>query len=351
MNLVSVIIPVYNRADLLRRALNSVAAQSWRPIEAIVVDDGSTENIAEVVSDFSGIATLVRQENAGVTAARNRGMKEAKGEFIAFLDSDDYWDADKVSAQVALLRARPELLMVWTDMRAVDESNSVQATRYLRTFYCGSYDRIDKGESMPLTGTLQSLAPQCPQSTRDFRVRIGDIFPDMLYGNVVHTSTALFRRERLIAGGGFDPGLARSGEDYEFHWRTCFFGPAALIDEPLISYRVGAGDQLTSAEWSYERGINALTTVKYWVGAAGEKMNQAGGRVRDRLAELESECGERRVLNGQEGGLPHLIKSLRLKPLWFRTWVLFALAALPGFIRHPLLSIWRSRPRLNGRHA
>src|SRR2546430_9566284 len=132
-DLVSVIIPVYNRGDLLRRALASVASQSWRPIEAIVVDDGSEEDIGAVVAEFAGVARMIRQVNSGVTAARNRALQEARGEVIAFLDSDDTWDPPKISAQVALLRARPDAVMAWSDMRAVDESGVFFSSRRRHT--------------------------------------------------------------------------------------------------------------------------------------------------------------------------------------------------------------------------
>ena len=120
----------------------------------------------------------------------------------------------------------------------------------------------------------RSLASAFRSRFPDVTHGVGDIFGDMLYGNLVHTSTVLVRRTRVVAGGGFDPALARAG-DYEFHWRSCFFGPAALIEEPLVSYRIGAGDQLGSGKWAYERARNALTAVKYWLDAAGPAMNQS----------------------------------------------------------------------------
>jgi glycosyltransferase involved in cell wall biosynthesis len=343
-NLVSVVIPVYNRGDLLRRALASVASQSWRPIEAIVVDDGSEEDISAVVAEFGRVARMVRQANLGVTAARNRGLQEARGEFIAFLDSDDWWDPSKISAQVALLRARPDVVMAWTDMRAVDESGAVLAPRYLRTFYGSSYKLLDSTRVLPVVGALGALAPGCPDTIRDAPVRIGDIFRDMLYGNLVHTSTVLVRRTRVVAGGGFDPTLARTGEDYEFHWRSCFFGPVALIEESLVSYRTGAGDQLTSAKWAYDRARNALTAVTYWLEAAGPAMKQSPRDLRRRLAELERWCGERRVLLGENGGIPHLVASLRHDPLEVRSWVLLLIGVWPRSLRNMLLSTWRLRP-------
>jgi glycosyltransferase involved in cell wall biosynthesis len=106
--LVSAIIPVYNGARYLADAIESVLAQSYRPVELIVVDDGSTDDSATVARRFSD-ARLILQENRGVAAARNRGVAESRGEFIAFLDQDDRWTPDKLSLQVARLRANPAL--------------------------------------------------------------------------------------------------------------------------------------------------------------------------------------------------------------------------------------------------
>jgi hypothetical protein len=203
---------------------------------------------------------------------------------------------------------------------------------------------VDNGRVLPVVGQLGTFAPGCPETIGDAPVRIGDIFCDMLYGNLVHTSTVLVRRTRVVAGGGFDPTFAHAGEDYEFHWRSCFFGPVALIDEPMVSYRTGAGDQLMSPKWAYERARNALTTVTYWLDAAGPAMQQSPRDVRRRLAELERWCGERRVLLGENGGIPHLAASLRHDPLEVWSWVLLLLAVCPRPLRNKLLSSWRSRP-------
>ncbi len=342
--LVSVIIPVYNRADLLRRALRSVVDQSWPAIEVVVVDDGSTEDMSPTVQACSRKARLVRQENAGVTAARNRGLAEARGEFIAFLDSDDWWDADKVAAQVGILRARPDVVLVWTDMRAVGEGGELIAGDYLRFYYDSAYARPELAQELPFVATLGALAPNTPLERQSAPVRIGDIFGAMLHGNLVHTSTALVRRSRVVVGGGFDPVLAHSGEDYEFHWRTAWFGQAALIDVPMVSYRVGAADQLSSNRWAYERAHNALIAVSYWLEAAKDLMNQTPRAIRMRLAELQQWCGERRVLLGEGGGLGHLIESLRLNPWSARTWALTLLALCPAALRQGALRTWHGRP-------
>ena len=110
--LVSVVIPVYNAAHFLPHAIDSIRAQEYAPLEIIVVDDGSTDNCAEVALSLGGDVRYERQANQGPSAARNRGLALARGEFIAFLDADDKWPADKLSVQLGRLLAEPELDLV-----------------------------------------------------------------------------------------------------------------------------------------------------------------------------------------------------------------------------------------------
>jgi len=106
---ISCVVPVYNGAAYIKDALDSIAAQTFGVMETIVVDDGSTDETATVVSESSGPITYVHQENAGPAAARNTGIELAQAEFIAFLDADDIWHPDKLAKQAARFQARPEL--------------------------------------------------------------------------------------------------------------------------------------------------------------------------------------------------------------------------------------------------
>ena len=111
--LVSVIVPVYNGAAYLAEALASVQAQSYHPIEVIVVDDGSTDTSGDVARQAIPQARLFRQANQGAGAARNRGVAEARGDLLAFLDQDDVWVGEKLAWQVATLAAEPTLDVVF----------------------------------------------------------------------------------------------------------------------------------------------------------------------------------------------------------------------------------------------
>jgi glycosyltransferase involved in cell wall biosynthesis len=110
--LVSVIIPVYNSERYLAEAIESVLAQTYRPLEIIIVDDGSTDGSADIAKGFHDNIRYVFQPNSGPSAARNRGLGLARGEMVGFLDADDLWPEDKLSLQVAFLENSPSLEII-----------------------------------------------------------------------------------------------------------------------------------------------------------------------------------------------------------------------------------------------
>jgi glycosyltransferase involved in cell wall biosynthesis len=150
--LFSVIIPTFNRAAMLREALESVERQEFRDFEIIVVDDGSTEDLSPVKDDFRGRVTFVRQENAGPGAARNRGARMAVGEYLAFLDSDDVWFPWTLRTQFdCLSRAGyPSMLLgsgVWFSHAGEVETEEDQALAYRQYL-----DFFQSGKNVKLAG-------------------------------------------------------------------------------------------------------------------------------------------------------------------------------------------------------
>ena len=109
---VSVIIPTYNRAALVAEALASVQAQTYRDFEIVVVDDGGTDGTAAALAEWREVKVLRHSRRRGVSAARNTGINAARGQWLAFLDSDDLWLPDKLARQIAYLTTRPDLLPV-----------------------------------------------------------------------------------------------------------------------------------------------------------------------------------------------------------------------------------------------
>lgn len=112
--LVSCIVPVYNGERYLAETLTSIVAQTYSPIEIIVVDDGSTDGTEGVVGQFGPAVRLVRQENAGTPTARNTGILQSQGDFIGFLDADDLWHPEKITHQMSRFASQPELQLCFT---------------------------------------------------------------------------------------------------------------------------------------------------------------------------------------------------------------------------------------------
>src|SRR3954470_1810603 len=117
---VSVIIPTYNYARYLPQAIDSALGQTHAPLEVIVVDDGSTDDTPRVLEAYASRIRVIRQANQGAGAARNAGIAAARGEYVAFLDSDDLWRRDKLELQLARFREEPDLGLVHAGVETVD---------------------------------------------------------------------------------------------------------------------------------------------------------------------------------------------------------------------------------------
>lgn len=331
-SLVSVIIPTFNRADALCRAVASVLSQTYRPIEILVIDDGSTDHSGERLRLEFPEATVIKyhwQANRGVSAARNAGIRLSEGEFVAFLDSDDAWKPWKLAAQVAVLRGLPEAGMVWTDMEAIGPDGSVVAERYLRRMYhAWNLDHTDNLFARRLS--LRDLSKDLAQTAGRGEILVGTIYPQMILGNLVHTSTVVLRRDRLLRVGGFDERLRHSGEDYDFHLRTCREGPVALLDLVSTRYQIGKADQLTRPEMGIHQARNYLNTIAPLI----ERDRKSGvvprGLARRALAHAHRWLGYELMNRGSH--LPaaiHFARSLRQRPGQARTAALMALSLIP----------------------
>lgn len=210
---VSVVIPCYNAARYVAATLRSVTAQQGVTMEVIVVDDGSADGSAEAIErDFPGVAVL-RQSNAGVAAARNRGIEAARHDWVAFVDADDLWLPGKLQAQFERLAAGSDAQMVYTAWQ-------VWASEAIA----------------PDSGWLAELGATADDATR-WTGPEGWIYPELLLDCEVWTSTVLARRSLLRELGGFDPKL-RIGEDYDLWLRASRVTPILRVDRPYAIYRL-----------------------------------------------------------------------------------------------------------------
>lgn len=197
---VSVVLPTYNRADLLARSLRSVLEQSWRDLEVIVVDDGSTDHTAEVVRSCGDprVRYVERRENAGAAVARNTGIEAAAGRFIAFQDSDDVWHPEALEKRMQAFADAP------ADTGVV---------------YCGFW-RTQDGRKRYIPA-------------RHIEPRDGEVLGSLLRGNFVSTQTAVVRRACFERVGPFDADLPPL-EDWDFFLRVAAHYAFRLVDEALV---------------------------------------------------------------------------------------------------------------------
>lgn len=328
--LVSIIIPTYNRSYCICPAIDSVLTQTHTNVEVIVVDDGSTDGTEALIAERYGADPRVvyhQQTNAGVSAARNAGIALARGEFIGLLDSDDSFMPWKLELQLAAFERHPDIGMVWTDMSAVSPDGHITDARYLRVMY-STWSRFSNETLFPGSEPLADVAPALAQQTGDAHLWFGNIYSPMVHGSLVHTSTVLLRRERLQKVTGFRVDLRYSGEDYDFHLRTCQAGPVGLVDVPTIRYRLGHSDQLTRPSLRVHIAKNYLRTIEPVIAADRENITLSNGELRAIRAEAYEWAGME-LLNGGDAvaARPYFRRSLTLRPLSPRTlsWYLLAL--------------------------
>jgi len=336
---VSVIIPTFNRASMVSRAIGSALSQTYRNIEVVVVDDGSSDDTRSVVEAFGGHVRYFYQENAGVTAARNAAIRHARGEFLAFLDSDDAWAPWKLESQVAALRRFPEAGVVWSDMTALDRAGNVLGNRYLRVMYT-AHSRVNIDLAMREVETLGKLSSAVPNAVASAPVRIGDLFSEILLGNLLHTSTVLVRRAWVENIGGFDPSFVRAGEDYEFYVRLCSVGPVVFIDAPSTYYCVGAPDQLTRPSMTLEIARNNLRTISKWLPHSAPHLTIPRKQIRTRWADSYGWLGQAELDAGNRlAAARGLVLSLVFGPRLDRRSGLLVLCAMPNAVAALLRAI------------
>jgi glycosyltransferase involved in cell wall biosynthesis len=197
---VSVVIPTYNRAQHIARAIDSVIAQPSVDCEIIVVDDGSSDATEDAIWPYGDRVRYVRQDNAGPSAARNRGWRMARHDWIAFLDSDDLWKPAKLSRQMELVQ-RTGAHVCFTDVEVM-------------------------GALEPTGGV-----PAAPRASQEVFTEPLELI--LQPARVLYVQSLLIRRELLNRIGGFDERL-KVGEDTKLIYELAFEAPFAYVDEPLV---------------------------------------------------------------------------------------------------------------------
>ena len=275
---VSVIIPTYNRAHLIDRAITSVLNQTYQDLEIIVIDDGSTDNTEEVIRSFPDkrVNYIKHKKNKGVSSARNTGIKVAKGKYIAFLDSDDEWLSEKLGKQIKVLQNKsPEVGVAYSDVLYIDEN----------------------GKNM----NRKLLNPK----------KEGYIYEDLLGGNCVGTpSTLLIKKECFNRVGLFDDLLNGQG-DWDMWIRIAKYYRFVFTEVPLVKYR------LHSNRISENLELQIITSNRILVKYANElkKRRSVHSKLYFNIGNIFCRIGKTKE------GQRYLLKAISLFPFCIRYYI------------------------------
>jgi len=296
---VSVVIPAFNAERHLRETVESVLAQTYRDFEVVIVDDGSSDGTRALAESFGAPVRCVSQANAGPSAARNRGIREAVGALIAFVDADDLWRPEKLAEQVPLFDAAGRVGLVYCHAERMDEA----------------------GEPLP---TVQSPKP------------VGHVFKDFLFRNHCPTSAAVVRRECFGRCGGFAEDMVWA-EDWHLWLRLARHYDFAAVPRVLVRHRVHTAALTKQTERAYLGARRALETAL--TPSDGPELRAARRSGLHRLDRNQAlswlGAGEPRVARRYLGAAfgngpldPHILAG-------------YAASLLPGAARRLMMGLWK----------
>ena len=306
-DLVSVIIPTYNRARLLIDALESTRCQTYRPLEAIVIDDGSTDDTQEVVKQFSEVnssesfhISYVYQNNKGPSTARNTGLKAASGEYVQFLDSDDLIHPRKLEIQVGLLKSHPQIQCIFAE----------------RFKFKGlpNWDGI-------YSATLKSQLLKGHELYCSFNAL---------------TNSGIYKREICLLAGSWNEEMHLC-EDLEFNLRVLNLCDEILyVKSNLAGYRQHDEYQITTSLSKNETRYANLSGLKYLQKTAQAKVNKNDPKLFESIGILYNRLALDFMLYGDRAGALKTIRNCKQMPLsqhrLQRLTILTILAHMPSFL-------------------
>jgi glycosyltransferase involved in cell wall biosynthesis len=279
--LVSVVIATYNMADFLPLAIQSVIAQTYQNIEVLIVDDGSTDGSADAVAPFLADPRVryQKQGNGGQAVAKNRGIRESKGDYVAFLDADDLWTPDKLEAQIPLFSASEAVGIVYSAFAYIDE----------------------RGNQLPRV------------SGRLYR---GCVCGPLLISNFVGFGTSVVKRDCFERLGLFKESL-QMGIDYDLWLRFSTRYEFDYVSRPLLYYREWPGQMSRNWRSRYLSGIEIMKNFLHEFPGAVDERTAA-----EAWAHTYSGFGYcvRGSGSGRREALEYYLRALRHKPDYFPAW-------------------------------
>lgn len=289
---VSVVIPAHNSAAWIRETLDSILTQTCPVLEILVVDDGSTDNIVDILRWYHEPVKYVYQGHRGVSSARNSGIRMAKGDFVAFIDADDFWHPGKIKAQLELLFEQ-ELMWVSCETQPFD-SNTQQAVK-------------------DLTLPMQD----------------GDVLESLLMNNFIGSATPMIRRSVFDRAGYFNEAYeARIGEDWDMWLRIASYYPLGVVREKLAFQRLHSGSTMSSTSMK-EKVLCLVGVIERAVDREPRRLNPLKHNA---LANIYYRAGVQLMKENQYGqAREYFFLELQCRPLKIESWIyLFMSMAGPG---------------------
>lgn len=256
---VSVVIPTYNSAHFLGEALQSVFDQTFKDYELIVVDDGSTDETKQIVAEYGDKIKYIFQENSGPASAKNNGIRNSVGKYIAFLDADDLWLPTKLEKQVKTFQQSPELAMIFTEHSVFN----------------------DRGIYLALIGKRKRLIK-------------GDIARNIFLHNGVATPTVIVRKEIFNKIGLFEEDLYMA-EDDNMWVRIAANFDVELIDEPLAKYRIHSRSMTADKKKLFEAVLTNVRLLSYRYEGVKERIKNV---IPQKLSQVQFSVGYDHFENG-----------------------------------------------------
>lgn len=300
--IVSVIIPAYNVAPFIAEAIESVLAQTYSDYEIIVINDGSpdTKELETVLAPYADRIVYLKQEHKGAGAARNTGLRVARGQFVAFLDADDGWMPDFLREQIKFIQSDGGYTLVYADAQLFGDPRA--------------------------RGTIMELEPS--QRPVTFETLIGERC-------IVNTSSVLARRKPILEVGLFDESI-RNSQDFDLWVRLAKRDGARMNFQRkvLARHRVWPGSLASDPIKSVEGELLVLDKVGRRDDLTESERNTLGRTIALRTASVEVDRGKRRLL---EGDFAAATESFRFANDYYRSWklrlVLFWLRVAPNFLQ------------------
>lgn len=301
-NLVTVIMPAYNAASYVLDAIESIRQQHYEPIEILLVDDGSTDNTVELVKSHAPEVVIIRQANAGASAARNTGLRQANGNYICFLDADDGWFDGKLAAQVDYLQRHPEVGIAYHNWLVWKPEAD------------GRF--------------ITPLLPQVTSASEIDAELSGWIYGKLLLDCIVHTSTVMLRRKAREEIGLFDTTL-ETGEDYDYWLRVARKYEIHKLSKIYSFYRSTPGSLTNKPQKNnneYHLILNSLNKLG-WPNANTPAIQPS--IIKKRLGKLAFDFGYTHFHSGDTKiAMREFTRSLKHLPINWRSYLYISACAI-----------------------